>query len=76
MSGLISGVGAVYVTETDCENPYTYRGVFSQGAWRKKALQAFRNREETHGLQLWHGPAEGGARKITADDIDWETTGV
>jgi hypothetical protein len=24
-------------------------------------------------MQLWHAPANGGARKITADDVNWET---
>ena len=71
-----STIGEVMVTEAGCENPYTYKGIFSIGAWRKKALQAFRDREETLGLELWHAPAGGGARRITADDVEWGTSGL
>jgi hypothetical protein len=61
------------VTDDQCENPYTYRGPWRTGEQRKLALMVFQHRGYTTGMQLWHAPANGGARKITADDVNWET---
>ena len=68
-------IGEVLVCESGTENPYRYQGAFSSGFWRKKALQAFRDRDETFGLELWHAPAGGGARRITVDEVDWSGMG-
>jgi hypothetical protein len=66
-------IGDVLVVPIDCDNPYTYQGRWSRGLSRALALRNFRIGVDTEGLQLWHAPADGGARRITADDVNWET---
>lgn len=79
MTGQLISIGAVIVTPLDVTNPYVYvreGGAFASGFWRVQALKEFRNRGEgTLGLKLWHAPGGGGAREITADDVNWDTMG-
>lgn len=73
-------VGDVLVTPADCANPYTYHGPYSHqhpaygdepAGKRVEALLAFEHGGDTTGLQLWHAPANGGARRITRADVGW-----
>lgn len=63
----------VLVTDAACTNPYTYEGNWRTGEQRRLALLVFRNNGYTDGMQLWYAPADGGAMKITADQVDWGT---
>lgn len=43
------------------------------GNGRAPALAAFRDGHDTGDLTFWHGPTNGGARRITdPDDINWK----
>lgn len=64
-------IGDVAVTDAACTNPYTYRGPLYSGAQRRRALMIFEHGWPIPGVQLWHAPANGGARKITADEVAW-----
>lgn len=64
-------IGDVYVTPSDCVNPYTYDGPWKRGEQRVLALMVFQHGGLTTGMQLWHAPMHGGARRITADEVDW-----
>lgn len=57
-------------------NPY---GTSLCGPIRKDALRAFKNGETKGFIEqftFWHAPCVGGAKKITREEIDWETSGV
>lgn len=64
-------IGNVLVTEAPTENPYRYRGILSIGTMRRHALAAFRDGEDTTGMELWYAPAFGGACRIRRDEVDW-----
>ena len=63
-------LGDVLVTD-EGRNPYTYRGVFCSGPQRAAALRRFRDGADTANLVLWYAPCCGGARRITAPEVDW-----
>lgn len=67
----LAHVGDVLVTPSDCTNPYTYRGPLYSGEERKLALLVFEHDGLTDGLTLWHAPADGGARRITREEVVW-----
>lgn len=78
-------IGNVLVTPADCTNPYTYKGPLrhQHPAWgdepagrRVESLRAFMEGGDTTGMVLWEAPANGGARQITADDVDWRSSGM
>lgn len=76
MSNLKVHIGNVAVTDAACENPYLYRGPWRSGELRKLALMVFKYGGLTEGMALWEAPAMGGARRITANDVDWATSGI
>jgi hypothetical protein len=64
-------IGDVAVTPSGWANPYHYTGnPYSIGDQRVSALRACRDGVDT-GLQLWYAPSSGGARHITAKQVDW-----
>ncbi|MGH8304501.1 MAG: hypothetical protein ACRETG_02710 [Steroidobacteraceae bacterium] len=69
-------IGDVHVTDDECTNPYRYHGNYRTGGQRVLALTVFKHGGLTIGLQLWEAPASGGARRITADEVTWETSGI
>lgn len=69
-------IGNVAVTDDQTVNPYKYRGPLYSGDARVAALRSFKHGEPTDGMVLWEAPASGGARRITAADVAWETSGI
>ena len=63
----------VHVGEPPDGNPYHGSLV---GDVRKKALRSFMANGDALGFTFWFGPACGGARKITRDEVDWRTSGL
>lgn len=55
------------------KNPYT-GGLM--GNERRESLRKFKYGEPTPGLAFWYAPWSGGARLITRDEVDWESSGV
>jgi hypothetical protein len=72
----LAPIGDVLVTDLACTNPYTYRGDYYSGEPRKLALSVFKHQGYTEGMQLWYAPAIGGATRITAEEVDWSTSGI
>ncbi len=67
-------IGDVIVTPETQTNPYGSLGLC--GPERVAALTAFKHGRPTPGLKFWFAPAFGGARLVTADEVDWRTSGV
>jgi hypothetical protein len=65
----------VHVGEPPQGNPYRANGLI--GNSRKAALTAFKHGSpEAAEFTYWYAPSSGGARRITADEVDWESSGV
>jgi hypothetical protein len=66
-------IGDVLICPAEQANPY--HGSLL-GAKRKEALRAFKAGVLSADYAAWYGPSHGGARKVTADEIDWERSGL
>ena len=55
-------------------NPYSPGGLL--GSVRRLALLVFRTGAPIAEFTFWYAPASGGARRIQASEVDWETSGV
>lgn len=67
-------IGNVVIVPGGWENPYTYGkagGKYVIGDDRVEALKAFRDGTGIPGYVLWEAPTNGGARRITSEDVDW-----
>lgn len=69
-------IGDVLVREGEPQDGNPYRGASLIGPERVAALTAFKHGGDTSGYSLWHAPAHGGARRITSDQVDWDSSGV
>jgi hypothetical protein len=66
------GVGGIKVCPKGTENPYTVESEYTIGEERVKALITFMNGDQDENLELWYTPTFGGAKKITAEEVNWE----
>jgi hypothetical protein len=67
----------VHLGEPPDGNPY--HGQSLMGDERVTALYLFKHKQmkkATKFYTLWYAPASGGARRITAEEVDWESSGV
>jgi hypothetical protein len=67
-------VGAIVIVPSTFDNPYWFR---ETGAPRVEKLTQFRRGTlDTDLWTAWYAPGGGGAKRITADDVHWEASGV
>lgn len=69
-------IGDVYVVPASLDNPYKYAGAASTGRERVRLLKLFRDGQDPTGWQLWFAPMSGGAKRITIEEVDWESSGL
>lgn len=66
-------IGDVLICPTEQGNPYHGSLI---GPPRKAALLAFREGKLDPTLCAWYAPCHGGARRCTADEVDWSSSGL
>lgn len=64
-------IGDVVIVPAYMDNPYLHLGS-NISTSRKVLLQKFKDKRLDKCWQAWYAPAGGGARKITADEVEWE----
>lgn len=69
-------IGQVGVVKKDPPNGNPYRGDSLIGPPRREALRKFKHGEPTPDLEFWYQPSSGGAKRITSDDVDWNTSSI
>ena len=70
-------IGDVILALEHLDNPYHAKGDLAvMGELRKALLRSFALGESTPGYRVWFAPAHGGARLITRDEVNWETSGL
>ena len=67
-------IGDVAVCSGEPPDSNPYKGSLI-GKERRDALAKFKQ-GTAEGYTLWYAPSNGGARRITSDDVDWESSGV
>lgn len=78
-------IGCVGIFSTKVENPYIAAGFtimeatespLLNGFQRGRALHLLKTNELPDSFDVWYMPFEGGARRVTSKEIDWERSGV
>jgi hypothetical protein len=71
-------IGDVLVHRGEPADGNPYHGQSMCGPARAAALRAFRDGDAKacEPYTFWHAPASGGARRITAAEVDWESSGI
>jgi hypothetical protein len=73
LNASIGEVG-VHLGEPPDGNPYRRNSLI--GDERVEALRRFKYGEDTSAYTFWYMPCHGGARRITRDEVNWETSRV
>lgn len=69
-------IGDVIVHRGEPPGGNPYRGCGLMGDERVVALTLFKNGGDIHEYTFWYGPSFGGARRIEAKEVNWETSRI